>query len=512
MVDLELYRHWGFRLDNTPLFYLRGTGTEALGSVAISVAIKLLFILLALGTISIFVYSVWLAPQLDRLRPPQKRKSAVVLLILTALMFIPIRGSFTVAPMNTGFVYFHPSKPFANHAAINVVWNFLYELQRSEKSEYTTKLFDRHQAEVYFDSLYTTSDSTAHLFAAAKPNIVLFVLESFTSNVIEPLGGVEGLTPNLNQLCREGILFDNFYASGDRTDKGIVSVLSGYPAQPQSSIIKYPSKTQKLPSLNQLMRQHGYGTSFIYGGDIDFANFRSYLTLSGFEHVTTASDFPAELNKSKWGVHDHIVFERASQECDTAQAPFFKVVLSLSSHEPFDVPMTPFIKGTDEKSLFLNACHYTDKSIGEFINRAKQQPWWTNTVLIFVADHGHRLPENHSIEKKERFKIPLLMVGGAIQKDTVIHTYGSQTDLANTVLGQIGKTSSEFKFSRNLLTPSPKSFAAYFFKDGFGFVSPTAYVVYDNDGKQFLQNTGTKRDLDVGKAYEQILYLDYNAK
>jgi phosphoglycerol transferase MdoB-like AlkP superfamily enzyme len=508
MVDLELYRHWGFRADTTPLFY---AGSEAIGSVEISVVIKLLLILLALFVISLFVYSIWLIPKLAGL-PPTSKKAFLPLLLATALMVIVIRGSFTVAPMNTGFVFFHKTKPYANHAAINVVWHFLYSLQSNNNIEYPTDFLDNQLAEKYFDSLYQQRDTTVHLFAVPKPNVVLFILESFTADIIEPLGGLPSITPNLNQLCSEGMLFDNCYASGDRTDKGIVAVLSGYPAQPLTSIIKYSPKTQKLPHLNHFMRDLGYNTSFVYGGDVNWANFRSYLTNGEFEHITSDEDFP-NVKQSKWGVHDHIVFERALQQCDSAHKPFFKVILSLSSHEPFDVPMRTFITGEDEESMFLNACHYTDKSIGEFVTNARKSSWWNNTVIIFVADHGHRHPGNKELRDKKRFRIPLLMIGGAVRKDTVVHTFASQTDIANTLLGQLDKPSNKFRFSKNILSRSAKSFAAYFFNDGYGFVAPEEYIVYDNPGKQFLRKDGASEgDLTASKAYEQILYLDYNAK
>ncbi|HEY8935953.1 MAG TPA: sulfatase-like hydrolase/transferase, partial [Cyclobacteriaceae bacterium] len=338
--------------------------------------------------------------------------------------------------------------------------------------------------------------------------------ESFTAGVIEPLGGLKGIAPNLSNLTREGVLFTNFYGNGDRTDKGIVSVLSGYPAQPQTSIIKIPSKAQSLPYLSKKLNQLGYHSSFIYGGDVDFANFRSYLTNCQFEHITSVDDFPEELYTSKWGVHDHYVFNRALVECDTSKGPFFKVMLSLSSHEPFDVPMTPYIKGTDEESLFLNACHYTDKSIGDFITSAKQKLWWKNTIVIFIADHGHRYPGNKKLESKERFQIPMLWIGGTLAKqDTTVNTYANQTDIANTLLAQLDKPSDEFLFSKNILDKAVQSFAVYFFNDGYGFVTPHQYIIYDNTGKQFLKSdSASQHDLDVSKAYQQVLYEDYNKR
>jgi phosphoglycerol transferase MdoB-like AlkP superfamily enzyme len=340
------------------------------------------------------------------------------------------------------------------------------------------------------------------------------MLEGFTADVIAPLGGLKDIAPNLNALCHEGILFDNFYGNGDRTDKGIVSVLSGYPAQPQSSIIKYPSKTQSLPFLPKHMNELGYHSSFVYGGDGNFSNFRSYLTSSQFSHLTFVGDFPRELNVSKWGVHDEFVFDRVLAECDSARNPFFKVVLTLSSHEPFDVPMKPYIKGSDEESLFLNSCHYTDRCVGEFIKEAKQQPWWNTTCVIFIADHGNRHPHNKELKSKERFRIPMLWIGGAVNKrDTVVHTYASQTDIANTLLAQLNNVDTTFMFSKNIFGNKVKSFTNYFFNDGYGMVTPRQYIIYDNAGNQFLKQEGaTPHDLDVSKAYQEVLYEDYNKR
>jgi phosphoglycerol transferase MdoB-like AlkP superfamily enzyme len=510
IIDIELYRHWGFRLNTTPLFYV---GSEAIGSVDARAVINLTLIFITLLTSALLIYKKYISKKILHLGKA-KKKAFIPLLVISGLMFFPIRGSFTVAPMNTGFVYFHKTKAFANHAAINVIWNFLYSLQKTANVEYPENFYDKNLSTEYFNGLYPESDSTYHLFKIKKPNVVLFILESFTADVIEPLGGLKSVAPNLSELCNDGVLFDNFYSSGDRTDKGIISVLSGFPAQPQTSIIKYPDKTQHLPYLNHYLHNLGYTTSFTYGGDINFANFRSYLTNCRFDHLTTEDDFPDELNYSKWGVHDHIMLDQAFHECDSAGNPFFKVVLTLSSHEPFDVPMTSeFLKGNDEESLFLNACHYTDSTLGNFIKRAKERPWWNNTVFIFVADHGHRLPGNKEVKEKTRFRIPLLMIGGAVKKDTVIHTFAGQTDIANTLLGQLDKPSGVFTFSKNILSPKVRSFAAYFFSDGYGFVAPEKYIIYDNTGKQFLQSKGaSQEDLDISKAYEQMLYSEYNKK
>jgi phosphoglycerol transferase MdoB-like AlkP superfamily enzyme len=507
VVDLELYKHWGFRINATPLMYI---GSEAAGSISFAIKIVLIILFAFLFVSFLSIYQKRLAPILIALTPLEKKWS-VVWLAITVTLIIPIRSSFSVAPLNTGVVYFHKTKAFPNHAGINPVWNFLRSVTRDNHSRYPEN-FDKDY-ETNFQTLVRTKGTTATLLSKPKPNIILIILESFTAKIIRPLGGIPEITPALNALSKEGILFTNFYSSGDRTDKGLVSILSGYPAQPRTSIIKYPNKTQHLPFLTRSMQQLGYHTSFVYGGDIGFANMESYLTNAGFGNITDEGDFDGALNNSKWGIADHYVFNQLLSECDSTQRPFFKVMLSLSSHEPFEVPMDPVFKGKDERSRFLNSCYYTDNSLGEFIQAAKTKEWWNNTLIIITADHGHRFPNPEELKEKERFKIPMLWLGGAIAKqDTTIQTFGGQPDICNTLLGQLDEPSSDFTFSKNMLDADVKSFALYVFNNGYGYVAPNNENIYDFDLQNYLKNEGDQTELPLGKAYMQKLFLDYNSR
>jgi phosphoglycerol transferase MdoB-like AlkP superfamily enzyme len=510
ITDLELYKQWGFRINTTPLMYIE---SEAISSVNPIIFVVLLLILLVLMVVFLYLYWKKLAPSL-LLLPTLSKKWAPVWLIITGLLIIPIRSSFSVAPLNTGVVYFHKSKAFPNHAGINPVWNFFKSLTSRGEIRYPQTFYNSDQLDNEFTQMMQPKHASADLLSIQKPNILLIILEGFTSKIIEPLGGLPDITPEFNALTKEGILFENFYSSGDRTDKGLVSLLSGYPAQPRSSIIKYPNKTQHLPYLPKALEKSGYHTSFVYGGDIGFANMESYLIQAGFGHITDVDDFSSDLNDSKWGIPDHYVFEQLLHESDSATNPFFKVMLSLSSHEPFEVPMETVIKGNDEGSLYLNACYYTDKSLGEFIRLAKSKPWWDNTLVIITADHGHRFPNPQELKEKERFKIPMLWLGGAInQADLKIKNFSNQTDLANTLLNQLKLPSqSDFLFSKNLLADSLNSFAVYVFNNGYGYVSNQAESIYDFDVNSFLKEKGSDTELTSGKVYMQKLFYDYNKK
>ncbi|MEQ8425230.1 MAG: LTA synthase family protein, partial [Cyclobacteriaceae bacterium] len=434
----------------------------------------------------------------------------------TVFLILPIRGSLGVAPMNTGFVYFSNDNLYANHAAVNVVWNFGYAVQKMNRLRYPDNFFDREQTEADFDNMFPGFDSTHYVLKTKRPNIILIALESYTFRFIEPLGGLPGITPRINELVNEGILFNNFYSSGDRTDKGIVSILNGYPSQPVTSIIKDPKKTKSLPYLNKVFKEAGYRTEFSYGYNIDYSNFRSYLVNAGFDHITHSMDFPQELNTSKWGVHDHYVLEKAFEEAQQCKEPFFKVIMTQSSHEPFDVPMETVIPGEDANSRFLNSAYYTDKSLGEFIDRAKQTDWWKNTLVVITADHGHPQPDNDGLQNPRRFKIPMLWLGGALSvQDTVVSTLGCHADIANTILGQVDMRDESFTFSHDLFdTGYKKPFAVFVYNNGYGFKTDSTLCVFDTVGGTYTGEEGnpTEYEKELGKAYMQKLYWDFNSR
>ena len=342
VVDLELYRHWGFKLDTTPLMYL---GSEVAGSGDFWTTLLLTLFWILLFTGCFWIYLKKASPKLYSFTKFSWQQ-LLVFIFITACLILPIRGSIGIAPMNVGFVYFSKDKSFANHAAVNTFWNFNYALNKMSKASYPENYYDLATSKKVFESLYTAKpETTTKLLKTDKPNILIVVLESFTSKIIEPLGGLKGITPNINQLAKEGVLFTNIFSSGGRTDKGIVSILNGYPDQPKTSIIKFPNKVTNLPFIHTYFKEQGYRTQFTYGYDINYANFKSFLTIADFDGITDKSDFPLELGLSKWGVHDHYVFDKVFQELDTMPTPFFEVMMTLSSHEPFDVPMDPVFEG-----------------------------------------------------------------------------------------------------------------------------------------------------------------------
>jgi phosphoglycerol transferase MdoB-like AlkP superfamily enzyme len=349
------------------------------------------------------------------------------------------------------------------------------------------------------------------MFNTTRPNVVLIIMESFTSKLVEPLGGAPGVTPNFNRLCGEGILFSNIYSTDSRTDKGLATVLSGYPVLEAIPILKYPDKTQHLPFLSKDLMALGYQTAFHYGGDIDFANMRSYLVNGDFNRIVSESDFPAAEATGKWGIPDHLSFRRFLNDMRADTGRWFHVMLTISNHEPFEIPVKQKFGSDGLTERFHSSAWYADSCLGDFINQYKASGLWKNSVIIMIADHGVRIPDYSEVFEPRKFHIPLLMVGGAIERDTVVTKFGSQADIAVTLLHQLGVDTRHYLLGKDLLAPDAKSFAFYSFKNGVGLMTDTLSFGIDLTNGMFPFSTGPVPEDMAGlaRAYQQFVYDNY---
>ncbi|HEX2919954.1 MAG TPA: sulfatase-like hydrolase/transferase [Bacteroidales bacterium] len=508
--DANLYSYWGFRMDYTPLFYLKTPG-EAIASVSIfTVILSFGGILLITWAFFKFYRKIVDNRFLTLGSSDNRLISSLLFLLLTAALIIPIRGGFGVAPINAGSVYFS-ERMFLNHAAINPVWNVGTTAFSQKPVENPYVFTEKAKAEETYKSFADSKDGeTINLLNIDNPNVLMIILESFSSYLVGPSGGDSLVTPELNRYSREGVLFRNIYASGTRTDKALPAILNGYPAQPAQSIIKEPRKTQSLSGIVRLLEANGYSSSFWYGGDINFANFNSYVVASGFEEIVTMDDFNGADMNSKWGVHDHIMFEALKKSFTGIKKPFLKVVLTLSSHEPFDVPMEQVFSGNDNLTKYKNSVYYTDKNLGSFLDWSKEQEWWDSTLVILVADHGCRISADMEPWATDLFKIPMVWTGGAVSgRGIIIDKVGSQTDIPVTLLNQL-KINGSFPFSKDLLSSGSGSYAFYSFNEGFGFVTDSSAVAYDQKPKTVVWQSGKSTGTEgKGKAYLQVLFDDY---
>lgn len=508
--DLGLYEYWGFRLDATPLFYLFSSPKDALASVSIWVVVAGLS---AIAVYAIVLYRIFYRVLIYQKQTPEinphRIRTSVVTLLITGLLFVPIRGGFTVSTMNLSKVYFSSNQRL-NHAAINPCFSLMESLSRQNHFDKQYRFMKAEEADRLFaelkDKPVAKADSIPQLFTAKRPNVILIILESFSSKLMQTLGGEPDVAVNMDRFGQEGILFTHFFANSFRTDRGLAAIISGYPAQPTTSIMKYPKKTQHLPSIPGSLKKAGYNLQYYYGGDADFTNMRSYLIQAGISNIVSDKDFPLSERLSKWGAHDHVVFNRALNDLkqDSVQEPFMKIIQTSSSHEPFEVP---FQKLNDPK---LNAFAYADSCAGDFVRQFKKTPLWKNTVIVLVPDHLGAYPKDIDNLTVDRYRIPLIFIGGAVKEHKEIDTYGSQIDIAATLLGQLGLPHEEFAFSKNMLNPNSPHFGFFTFPNAFGMTTPENEVVFNCEANAVVSDEGEHKgeNLQKAKAFLQKLYDD----
>lgn len=507
--NFELYRNWGFHIDSTPLLYIT-TPKEMFASVPLVLG----FFLVVGAGLWTWAFIALHRRFVDTPLPSVPWYWAPVLIVSAAAMFIPIRGGIGIVPLNAGSGYFS-EKAYANHVSVNPLWNFQYSI---------SKLGDLSDAHIYMEDSAARDISsqlqypvlpTEQVFKIEHPNIVFIVLESFTAKLVGAVGGEPNVTPQLNALAKESLLFSNMYSTADRSDKGLVAIFSGVPALPTLSMNKFPQKTERFSSLVRAFTDRGYSSAFYYGGNINFANLKSYLMNVGFGSFVTIDDFPSSDYNSKWGVHDHLMFDRYADDIETAKSPFFRTLFTLSSHEPYDVPLrSAKFEGT-ETDKFRNSVYYTDSCLGDFFRKVKQMPLWDSTVFILLADHGSRHPGESELADADKYHIPMLWLGGALAAAPVeITKQCGQTDIAASLLAQFGLASGEFEFSNNIFSSQYPGMAFYSYNNGFGFMAGDIIQQRDNRSSKYSQQTGALNATDsvLGLAYLQNIWLYFMDK
>lgn len=535
LLNASLYPYWKYPLDSTPLFYFFTSPADAIASVSIWQVILSIVILIVL------TIGVWFTLRMRGEKRQQysryaygygglgsgkrnrfddfdrhRGRTSLVLLLLTGLLFLPIRGGITVSTMNTGQAYYSQNA-YLNHSAVNPLFSLLESITHQEDFASQYRFMKDKEADKIFATMTSTSDENTYpllneaTFKKGTPDILIVIMESFASDIMPSMGSYKDVAVCLDSIAQQSILFTRFYANSFRTDRGMVSILSGYPAQPTTSIMRYPRKTSQLPSIaRNLAKYKNYKTTYYYGGDADFCNMRSYLVSQGYQHIISDANFPIEDKLSKWGVPDHIVAAKMMEDIKAQQnekRPMLRILQTSSSHEPFEVPYHRL------KDKRLNAFAYTDSVMGAIVREYRKLPRWKNTLIVFVPDHVGGYKENLNDHDRSRYQIPLILAGGAISRPMKVGIIGSQHDIAATLLGQLGVEHREFTFSKNMMSDATPKFAFFAVNDAFGIVSEENSLIYDNRAKRIVYDKGEKGfNLKRGQAYLQKLYDDLSRK
>lgn len=505
VADSSLYEFWEFKLDATVFMYINDP-KNAFASVSFwYILIRLVTVLFLTYLFSLLLIQPFHKWNIQR-EHPKWYLTCLAMILSSGLLFAIIRGT-RIWP-NTPSRAFFSNVTYFNHSALNPMFNLIYTLGKQDKFDKEFKEFPDNECAHDFEGLFPTYGTpTVELIHNKRPNVLMIVMEGFGSLFIKSLGGMDNVAPYMSNIVNESIVFTKCYCSSFRTDRGIVSVISGYLGQPTTSIMRYTHKVNTLPGLPKTLKKYGYSTQMLYASDITFFGMSEYFFATGHDKLISQDDFPAEKQSTKWGVPDHEaaawLYDDIIRRQKEDDHPWYTTFLTISSHTPFDVP---YHRLEDQK---LNSFAYTDEVIGKFIKKLKNSPAWNNLLIVITADHGF----NHKEIASPDFPfIPFIITGGAANDPRRIETYCSQTDISATLLGQMGLPHDDFPFSRDITADTYQyPFAFNTFNNGFNFRDSTGYTVYDNVAKKALFGADKHRE-HIGKVILQTLYDDLSKR
>jgi phosphoglycerol transferase MdoB-like AlkP superfamily enzyme len=515
--ELGIFDEWQTKLSVKALRYLSHP-SEVFNSAATGTFFLLILILMAQCIGGFIAYKKWFWHKIKK--SARNIYFTVAFFVVTlSLMIIGFRGGVGEVPINQSDAYFSKHN-ILNLVAVNSGWNMLQSISQNFSSLNKNPFIyykSNEAAEIVKNILHLPKDTTIKVLKVKKPNIVLIIFEGWSADLIESYGGHKGITPCFKELEKGGILFKNIYASGTRSEQGMSNIFGGFPSHPLSIITRQPDKFIKLPSLTKTLAAQGYHSSFFFGGQLAYGNMKGYIYSNNFDKIVDEPDFKSSIPRGKLGIHDEYMYRELMSALNNEKKPFFSALFTVSTHSPYDIPnFKENIKWPALEKEYVNAAYYADSCLGDFIAKAKKQPWFANTLFIMVSDHGHSSYKPWDYWTKEYQRIPMLFYGAVIKdslKGTCCEKYGSQVDIAATLLHQLGMKSDKFRWSKDLLNPYTHNYAYYSYEVGLGWVCPEGYFSYEHNLNKFFEEKLPKTKKDsiekAGKAYLQEVYKEY---
>lgn len=379
-----------------------------------------------------------------------------------------VRSTLDHRPVNPSTVALS-NDPMVNDLALNSAYTLLYSVYETRHEpdggfRYApisdTDVFEtvRSAMKIPAQSFVSEQFPTLHKQIVSAPatgpkNLVIILEESLGAEFVGSLGGFD-ITPNLDALSKEGIWFENLYATGTRSVRGIEAVISGFTPTPARSVVKLGKSQKNFFTLGELLASKGYNTSFLYGGESHFDNMRRFFMNNGFDRVVDKSDYVNPVFTGSWGVSDEDLFNRAHDEFTAAaksDKPFFSLIFTSSNHSPYEFPDDRVTLVESEKNTVKNAVKYADYALGHFIETARESDYWKNTVFLIVADHNSRV-YGANLVPVEHFHVPALILGESIEA-RVFKPIASQIDLPPTLLSLVGVSSTHPMIGHDLTRP-----------------------------------------------------------
>ncbi len=413
-----------------------------------------LFIALFLIVSFITLYLKYVKSDLSAIFTQSYKKRVIWFFPIALILFIGIRSSFGHRPANISDAMYSSNR-MVNEITKNSLYSIGYAAYVNSKNG--SKRIMKQYPKMDINEAISRVEKSLNIksinkdfplnrlvkthFKREKPkNLVIFLQESLGAQFVAATGGEAGITPKLNHLAKEGILFKDLYSNGTRSIRGIAGTVAGNFSVPGKGVLKRNKSQKDYFTIAKLLKPYGYYTSFIYGGESRFDNMKSWFLGNGFDEVIDQSKFKNPHFVGTWGVCDEEVVIKANEEYKKRYKQgqkFASVIFSTSNHSPFDFPKgkIKLRKGVPEKSV-KNAIKYADFAIGRLIELAKKEDYYKDTVFVIVADHNVRVYGDDMVPV-DMFQIPAVILAEGL-KPMVYEHLSTQPDVLATALDLLG--------------------------------------------------------------------------
>ncbi len=500
IVDLEFFRHFNTRLDHVALQWLDTPGMVA---QMLWESFSVPLYLIGLAILAALWYFI-LRTVTRRVFAGEKRTKWSTQLLLYPLMlsltFLAIRGRVSYwSPINWGVAYFSPYH-FANQLALNSAFTFI----RDTFIENRERAIDREISEVM--PIEKALARTEEMLGIRKDNIlpgsliarregggaprrlnvIVIIGESLAANFLGCLDGTYDLGPEFDRMADEGLLFTRFFANAGFTNNAVFSAVTGLPPLPGKPLMKRTEAQREFSGLASILRRRGYRTRFYVPHDPHFDNTQGFVIANGFETLISKEDYPADSVISSLGVPDGVMFQRALQDFDEIEKPFFAMILTGSNHYPYICPDRPYprVPEEDPNAKQFNAFRYADWALGRFYDGIRAADWGDSTLVVIFGDTGLNWHPKLELDFS-LYHIPLLLLCPGVIRPGRSDRVGSQKDIVATVMDILGGEWINNTLGESLLKEGDEH-ALFHHAGAIGFIRDDLYALRTRSGRTQL--------------------------
>ncbi|NLZ78089.1 MAG: LTA synthase family protein [Gammaproteobacteria bacterium] len=483
IIELDFYREFHQRLNSLVFQYLNEDPATVLSMIWHGFpVVTLLSAWLGCSMLMWWLFSV--AERKTRAYAlPDRRYSyvtqGIAFSICLVICVVAARGTLRQGPpLRWGDAYTTHSM-FANHLGLNPVLS-LYNAAKTTFSAHRDNIWKatlpaEQAQDITRDLVLTAHDQLLDADSAAirrmfSPladtqlpvrNVVVVLMESFAGRYTGALGSMDQITPEFDQLSKEGLLFTRFFSNGTHTHQGMFASMACFPNLPAFEyLMQTPEGGNQFSGLPQLLSARQFQDAYVYNGDFAWDNQQGFFSNQGMTHFVGRNDYVNPVvSDPTWGVSDQDMFDRSIVELNQLEddKPFYALLQTLSNHTPYALPdVLPIepVTGHGSLDLHLTAMRYSDWALGEFFKQAKQQPWYKDTLFVVLGDHGFGAPEQMTEMDLYRFHVPMLLLAPGIQEQFGTHnaTVASQVDMVPTIMGRLGDDVQHQCWGRDVLS------------------------------------------------------------